>query len=525
MKRRKHTKKKNSIMARASASASIWSALLLITLAEGGVVTTLAGSGAIGLGDGLTATAQFNYPYDVAVTQDGSVVVADTSNRLIRLVANGVVTTPAAWSWLSLSSPYGVGLMRDGNVVVADSGNNRIRVVVGGTVTTLGSGRSGFADGSATTAMFNRPSGFDIMRNGSIVVADTFNYRIRLVASDGTVTTLAGSGTKGFADGSATTARFNDPSDVAVTQNGSFVVADSGNNRIRLVASDGTVTTLAGSGTSGFADGSAATAQFTSPFSVAVMQSGSIVVADSGNNRIRLVFLDGDGKTAVMTIAGSGINGFANAPALDAQFSNPSGLGLMQNGNVVVADSNNHRIRLVADIASTLCTTEASCNNHATSVSGTFSSCACTCSTGYTGAACGSCAAHYAGYPACTPIVCTSADCNGHESAVSGTPESGCTCTCSTGYSGSTCSSCATYYGGYPTCTLSLTTVSVFAYVAFGVGLLSLLLSGGVLYVVMRLRAAAQPAPSCCEAVPSENSSAPPSKQAPPLVPPNPLSP
>ena len=249
-------------------------------------------------------------------------------------------------------------------------------------------------------------------------------------------------------------ARFNGPDGVAVMQNGSVVVSDNYNYRIRLVAPDGTVTTLAGNGTAGFADGPAMTAQFNYPYGVAVVQNGSVVVADFYNNRIRLLFRGADGNYAVTTVAGNGTAGLTDGPAMTARFYHPSGVAAMQNGSVVVADSYNNRIRLIDDIASTLCTVAANCNNHATSVSGTLSSgCTCTCSTGYGGAACSSCATRYNGYPACSPIACTiSADCNGHASSVSGTLVNGCTCSCSTGYGGAACSSCATHYSGYPAC-------------------------------------------------------------------------
>ena len=202
----------------------------------------------------------------------------------------------------------------------------------------------GFADGSATTAQFQVPHNVAVMQNGSVVVSDCRNHRIRLVASDGTVTTLAGRGTEGFADGPARTAQFSQPKGVAVMQNGSVVVADFNNRRIRLVAPDGIVTTVAGSGIFGFADGPARAARFAEPSGVAIMQNGSIVVADTQNNRIRLVAPDG----TVTTLAGSGTRGFVDGPANTAQFDSPYDVAVMQNGSVVVAGFYNNRIRLVA---------------------------------------------------------------------------------------------------------------------------------------------------------------------------------
>ena len=142
---------------------------------------------------------------------------------------------------------------------------------------------------------------------------------------------------------------------------------------------------------------------FNTPIGITVMQNGSVVVADYRNNRIRLVAPDG----TVTTLAGSGTGGFADGPATTAQFWLPVDAAVMQNGSIVVTDFYNQRIRLIDGIASTLCTVAAHCNNHALSVSGTLSTgCKCTCSVGYTGAACSSCATSYAGYPSCTLSPC-----------------------------------------------------------------------------------------------------------------------
>ena len=202
------------------------------------------------------------------------------------------------------------------------------------TVSTLaGSGTSGFADGPGATAKFDTPSGVVVKSNDVVVVADTSNNRIRLVATDGTVSTLAGSGTSGFADGSGATANFHFPYDVAVKSNDVVVVADTFNHRIRLVATDGTVTTLAGSGTNGFADGVGTAARFQTPQGVAVKSNGVVVVADTNNHRIRLVATDG----TVSTLAGV------------AQRTSPMGLAQLLNSPVhVVLQSSRMMLSLSA---------------------------------------------------------------------------------------------------------------------------------------------------------------------------------
>ena len=171
-----------------------------------------------------------------------------------------------------------------GNVYVADYNNNRIRKVSPtGVVTTLAGTNNSypdiFADGTGAAAKFNGPSGVAVDSNGIIYVADAGNHRIRKVTSAGVVTTLAGSGSSGFLDGAPGTAKFSYPSGVAVDASGNVYVADEFNDRIRKVTPTGVVTTLAGT-SGGFADGPGATARFTSPRGVAVDAATNVFVAD-----------------------------------------------------------------------------------------------------------------------------------------------------------------------------------------------------------------------------------------------------
>jgi sugar lactone lactonase YvrE len=238
-------------------------------------------------------------------------------------------------------------VLSNGNIAVADTVNHRIRLVTqGGVVTTLaGSGTAAFADGTGTGASFNFPRGIAQLPNGNIVVVDTNNHRIRLVTPAGVVTTLAG-GSGGFADGTGTGASFLYPFGVAVIpSSGVIVVADGDNNRIRLITPAGVVTTLAGQATAGFADGTGAAASFSGPQGVAVIPStGVIVVADGGNNRIRLITPAG----VVTTLAGQATAGFADGTGATARFSDPFGVAVTSTGAIVVADQNNHRIRLIS---------------------------------------------------------------------------------------------------------------------------------------------------------------------------------
>ena len=228
--------------------------------------------------------------------------------------------------------------------------------VNGGVVTTLAGNSQGFADGTGTNATFNYPMGVAVIpSSGMIVVADTFNNRIRLVnPTSGVVTTLTGSGSPAFADGTGTGASFYYPLSVAVIPSSElFVVADTFNNRIRLVnPASGVVTTLAGSGNYDFADGTGTGASFRRPGAVAVASTGDIIVSDSDNHRIRLVTLAG----VVTTLAGSGNYDFADGTGASASFRLPRGLAVISTGVIVVADAENNRIRLVtlAGVVTTL---------------------------------------------------------------------------------------------------------------------------------------------------------------------------
>jgi hypothetical protein len=240
--------------------------------------------------------------------------------------------------------PSGVAVDSAGNVYVADTGNHRIRKITpAGVVTTLaGSGTAGFADGTGTAAHFNQPMGVAVDGTGNVYVADTYNHRIRKITSSGEVTTLAGSGILGYVDGSATEARFCAPSDLAV--DGSTVyVADTSSSCIRKITSTGEVATLAGNKfTADFADGTGTAAHFNFPWSVAV-GSGYVYVADTYNHRIRKITSTGE----VTTPAGSGTASFANGTGTAAHFNQPMGVAVDGTGNVYVADRLNHRIRKI----------------------------------------------------------------------------------------------------------------------------------------------------------------------------------
>ena len=339
-----------------------------------GVITTVAGTGTAGFsGDGGAATAaQLNWPWDVAVDGSGNLYIADTGNNRIRKVdSSGNISTVAgtgtqgfsgdgaAATAAQLRIPTGVALDGAGNLYIADALNNRIRKVdssgnistVAGTGTgglgTDGLGTGGFSgDGAAATAaQLNGPSGVALDGAGNLYIADGGNRRIRKVSATGVITTVAGTGTVGFSgDGGAATAAQLSPFSVAVDGSGNLYIADGGNYRIRKVDSSGNISTVAGTGTSGFSgDGGAATAaRLRSPRGVAVDGSGNLYIADRSNNRIRKV----DSSGNISTVAGGSIGD--GGAAVAARLHNPSSVALDGAGNLYIADWGNQRIRKVS---------------------------------------------------------------------------------------------------------------------------------------------------------------------------------
>jgi hypothetical protein len=225
----------------------------------------------------------------------------------------------------------------------------------GWNVTTFaGSGVSGYADGQGTSARFDYPIGVAVDSTGNVYVAD--KNRIRKIAPSGTVSTLAGNNTYGYADGQGTSVRFDGPEGLAVDSAGNVYVADFYNNRIRKITPSGTVSTIAGPTSDiysyGYVDGQGASARFNYPVDVAVDNAGNVYVADEYNHRIRKITPSG----MVSTLAGGGygtdsfgftIGGYADGQGISAKFNHPCGVAVDSAGNVYVVDKYNHRIRKI----------------------------------------------------------------------------------------------------------------------------------------------------------------------------------
>jgi YD repeat-containing protein len=219
-------------------------------------------------------------------------------------------------------------------------------------ITVAGSGQAGFSGdgGPATEAQLASPSGVALGPDGFMYIADTDNHRIRRVGPDGTIVTVAGNGTPGFGgdNGPAARVQLHTPAGVAVSPSGRLYIADAGNHRIRQVTTAGIITTLAGDGTPGFGgDGGPATeAQLSFPSGVALGLDGALYLADLFNNRIRRVGLNG----TISTVAGTGSTAFngENQPAAMAALDNPAGIALGPEGNLYIADTFHYRVRRLA---------------------------------------------------------------------------------------------------------------------------------------------------------------------------------
>ena len=337
-----------------------------------GTITTFAGTGNDFSGAGGPAIlARLNRPHAVIVDDSGNLYIADTWNHQIhRVDASGIVTTVAGTGEFGysgdggpavaarLTRPWDVSLDGEGNLYIADTLNHAIRRVdASGTITTVaGSGEFGYSgdDGPAVEAQLNSPRGVEIDSDGNVYISDSLNHRIRRVDASGTIGTVVGTGEFGYSGdgGPAVAAQLGQAEKLAFDSAGNLYIADTFNSRIRRVDPAGTITTLAGLGESDFSGdgGPAVAAHLNGPSDVFVDDLGNMYIADRGNNRIRLV----DSSGNILTIAGPRQDDFfsggfnrESGPAIGVLLRRPHAISVDRSGNVYVADTGNHRIRVL----------------------------------------------------------------------------------------------------------------------------------------------------------------------------------
>jgi len=324
-----------------------------------------------GKDDGSIATAKFSQPQGLAKDAAGNIYVTEKTGNRIRKInfSTGQVTTIAgdisAINGLTgqtnangtaarFNQPTDVVVDSQGNLFVTDMNNHGIRKITPAGDVTLFAGpvvrATGMTDATGSTARFNQPWGITIDSNDNLYVVDRVNNRIRKITPNAVVTTFAGTGTAGSADGAATAATFNNPTGIEIDSNGDFYIADGGGNRLRKITTlTMTVSTIAGNDTGGTTDGQGTSATFSLPSGVAVDEYGVVYVSDKGystflGNKIRRVSTGG----FVMTLAGS-VAGITNdVVGTTAKFRNPSDL-LYDKTNrcLYVADCVNHTIRRI----------------------------------------------------------------------------------------------------------------------------------------------------------------------------------
>jgi YVTN family beta-propeller protein len=303
----------------------------------------------------ISGNGGFSHPVGVTIDNSGQYVfVGDVNNKLIKkidLVNNNTVTTlagndnfylDATGTRARLNNPHGIFRDGSGNIYIADTGNQRIRKIdINGNVTTIaGSGNYNFANGNGTNASFANPGALVADNAGNIYVADTGNQRIRKIDTNGEVTTIAGNNSQSFSEGNGASASFSNPFGITIDPAGNLYIADTNNQRIRMIDTSGNVTVIAGKEHS-FAEGNGTNASFKNPYGITRdNNTGILYIADTENQRIRMIDTSGN----VTTIAGNGSYGDSDGIGINASFKNPEGI-LFSAGILYIADTDGHRIR------------------------------------------------------------------------------------------------------------------------------------------------------------------------------------
>ncbi|HUI25392.1 MAG TPA: hypothetical protein VL403_04840, partial [Candidatus Kryptonia bacterium] len=338
-----------------------------------GVICTVAGTGRAEFnGDGKPALqTSFYYPFEVIFDGNDRPLILDFNNlRVRRIDADGTIETIMGKSFegypvdgalaVDTSLHHASDLQYDtsGNLYVAGDHvplvfrvgtDNRVFTVAG----TQNPGYSG-DNGPALSAMLTTPFGVLPTSNGGFYIADVDAQVIRYVDSAGTITTIAGTGVRGYSgdNGPATAAKLSNPTRLHLDTAGNLYFCDTGNHAIRRIDTNGMITTIAGTGKAGYSgdNGPASAAQFNGPYDLHFAPNGDLYVADTGNNVIRRI----DTTGTVTSVAGTGIGGFGGdgGIAKNARLNHPSALTFDSDGSLWISDTFNQRVRRVAGFLS-----------------------------------------------------------------------------------------------------------------------------------------------------------------------------
>jgi uncharacterized protein (TIGR03437 family) len=341
-------------------------------ISSAGIISTVAGSGDLGLKDGPAASAQFYTPFGIALDAAGSIYVADSNNGVVRKISAGVVSTVAGSPNFDFKGdggpallaafrfPEGVTVGGDGNLYIVDTGNFRIRAVSpNGTIQTVaGNGQfEATPDGTpAEMASLSGPNLLSFDPSGRLLIADGGDFTVRLVNSDGRIHIVAGLGIQGVGQGyqlvyggPATGTLLGTPTQAVADGQGNIYIADEYASAVYKITPDGNLNLFAGQvGVYQFGgDGIQATSSsFTQPQGLALDQSGNLYVSDPGDNRIRKISTAG----VITTFAGNGTAGFSGdgGAATQAELNFPQGIAFDSNGDLIIADRANNRLRMVS---------------------------------------------------------------------------------------------------------------------------------------------------------------------------------